>query len=167
MPHYNFYWLWLSSLPSQYPISGWLYLYLMWLSTLNCRVLQEIPATLLQPHSTFRTHLSLPIACIVHMSITSKSTLFPNSDFTLVIASLWPMHVRQAVIKSLTGFPLNDVNNMRFPSIVLNWKLGAALVVFENDTTRAGPNNYNNDDNTFLEFRSTSGFDISQGSSRA
>jgi hypothetical protein len=111
--------------------------------------------------------LSLPISYIVLMSITSKSILFPNSNFTLVIASLWPMHVRQAAIKSLTGFTLNDANNMRFSSIVLNWKLGAALVVFENDTTRLGPNNYNNDDNTFLEFRSTSGFDISQGSSRA
>lgn len=59
------------------------------------------------------------------------------------------MPVREAAMKSLTGFPLNDVYNMRFPSIVLNWKLGAALVVFENDTTRAGPNNYNNDDNTY------------------
>jgi hypothetical protein len=30
------------------------------------------------------------------------------------------MPVREAAMKSLTGFPLNDVYNMRFPSIVLN-----------------------------------------------
>src|SRR3954452_142282 len=79
----------------------------------------------------FQYALSLQIARIVHMTITSKSTLFSNSDYTLVIASLWPMHVRKATIKCLTGFPLNDVNNMRFRSIVLDSKLRAALILFE------------------------------------